>query len=189
MKMPAASSSTSAANSSLGTSAQPAFKRFKFLSEKLSQSAACRRQHKQRQLLCFCSRPDPGVCQRAAFHTARWRCSVLLAEMSGIVVTCGSTGRGPAVCPSISIRLMSSGSSLSLWLSDMAERRNRLTRNLELGVFLKMNGTARWRCSVFLSETSGIVVTSGSTGRGPSVCPSIWGLCRAGLLCLCGCLT
>ena len=36
MKMPAASSSTSAANSSLDTSAQPAFKRFKFLRNFLS---------------------------------------------------------------------------------------------------------------------------------------------------------
>ena len=105
------SSSTASLPSASATCAPPALKCFKFLSEKLSQSAS-----RDITNLCINSQPDRAVHQQAALHTTRRRCDGFLEQMTCIVSTAGSTGRGSVGCTSVtSLR----GKSLfRLWLAD-----------------------------------------------------------------------
>ena len=135
--MPAASSSTSAANSSLatGTSAQSALKRFKFLSEELSQSAAGHSMNRGSTCASVHDQIEQHVNELCS--TSPEEDALSFWQTSGILSTAGATGRGPVVCPQY-LRLMWSVSSLSVagWQQDEETAWQRI---LELRVFLNMN--------------------------------------------------
>jgi len=132
--MPAASSFTSAANSSsaTGTSAQSALKRFKFLSEKISQSAAGVSMNRGSTCASVQGQIE-HLREWATFHTAWGRCSVFLQKRQPSYPLPAPLAEDLLSAPAS--QAYASGSSLSV-VGWQAGRKNRLTMNLELRVFL-----------------------------------------------------
>ena len=132
------SASSSTATLSTSASTTPALKRFKFMSEKLQQSGSADvrwpESEQQFQHLCHDACANRSI---PSGTSGRGRCLYLLEETTGSLFTPCPTCIRPNGSTCITGLRATGLLCVCRWLT--AGHRNRLSKNLEIRVFLKMN--------------------------------------------------